>query len=71
MDNIGTIEDTKMVLEKFDLTSWRKGLPKKTSKLEAARKLGLGKNAYNKYEGDGMCPRYIKLAAMMIRQYEG
>ena len=59
-----------MILENFDFHYWRKALPKKTSKLGAARKLGLGKNTYNRYEKEGLCPRYVRLAALKIRDLE-
>jgi len=64
------MRDLKMKNEKFDFENWRRGLPKKTSKLEAARKIGVGKNSYNKYEKEGLCPRYIRLAALKIRDLE-
>jgi hypothetical protein len=65
-----TNEGFKMKIEKFDFEYWRNALPKKTSKLAAARKLGLGKNTYNRYEKEGLCPRYVRLAALKIRDLE-
>ena len=53
-----------MVIEKFDLESWRKGLH--LSKLKAAKKIGVDKNVYNKYEREGVCPRTVRLAAVAI-----
>ena len=55
----------------YDLKSWREKLPEKTSKAGAARKLGMDIHAYTRYEEGGMCPLYIKLAAMMVKLYEG
>ena len=59
-----------MVTEKFDLGSWRNSLQQKTSKLEAARRLGVGKNAYNRYEEKGECPSTVKMAALWLRHKE-
>ena len=59
-----------MKTEIFDFNHWREGLPKKTSKLEAARKMGLDKNVYNKYEREGAAPKYIVLAAKYIEDVD-
>ena len=53
-----------MIVEKFNLEAWRKS--QGMSKLEAARRIGIGKNSYNKYEVEGVCPRYVKLAASAL-----
>jgi len=59
-----------MKLEPFDFKSWRESMPKKMSKLRASREIGLDKNAYNRYEKEGMCPRYIRLAALKVKELE-
>lgn len=53
-----------MKLEKYDLKSWRERVG--ISKLKAARMIGIGKNSYNKYEAEGMCPIYVKRSARDI-----
>ena len=59
-----------MQTEKFDLNLWRKSLFNKTSKLKAAKLIGVGKNAYNRYEDAGECPRVVMLAAQRVKDAE-
>lgn len=53
-----------MKIEKFNLELWRKS--QGISKLEAARRIGIGKNTYNRCEALGECPRYVRLAACAL-----
>ena len=53
-----------MKIEKFNLEAWRK--TQGISKLEAARRIGIGKNTYNHCEAKGECPRYVRLAASAL-----
>jgi DNA-binding XRE family transcriptional regulator len=54
----------QMKVEKFNLEAWRS--VQSISKLEAARRIGIGKNSYLKYEAEGMCPRYVRLSAVAL-----
>ena len=59
-----------MKKERFDLKGWREGLPKKTSKMKAAGKIGIDPHSYNKYEAEGLCPKVVMLAAQRVEDLE-
>ena len=45
-------------------------MPKKTSKMRAAGKIGIDPHSYNKYEAEGLCPKVVMLAAQKVEDLE-